>query len=415
MKTMRLIMTIAWRNLWRSKRRTVLTLMTILVGCAMIILINGFGKGGHDKMIDDAVGLSTGHIQIHESGFWENMTIDYAFVPEEELMKSLDAIPGIRGYAPRIHAGGLLATDGGTRGVAIQGIDPAREKAITNLHTKVLPQGRFLEPGDENHAVIGSLLAKNINAAVGNTIAVISQGFDGSIAAEHLTVVGIIKSGSPMFDRELVLIPIQAADEIFSMMGFVHSIAVSVTDPGLSSTVASAIQRIVHGRSDNLEVLDWPELMPELVQYIEMDNIGGYIFDVILFLVVAFGVLNTIQMSVFERTREFGIMLSIGTRPGTIAAMILVETMVIALMGIFLGGILGSSIGWYFLINPIDYSQYAEEVAVWGFTTTEYPAVVTWLNVLVTSILTFTFSVLFSLFPAKRASELNPVESIRRL
>lgn len=415
MKTFKLVMIIAWRNLWRSKRRTVLTLLTILVGTAMIILINGFGKGGHDKMIDDAVGLSTGHIQIHESGFWENRTIDYAFIPTEQLFKNLDSLPGINGYAPRVHAGGLLATNSGTRGVAIQGIDPEKELAVTNLHNKVLPGGRFLGSADKNHTVIGSLLAKNIGASVGDTISLISQGFDGSIAAEHLRVVGIIKSGSPMFDRELVMIPIKAANEIFSMMGFVHSIAISVNDPGLSSKLALAIEGVAIDQNSGLEVLDWPQLMPELVQYIEMDNIGGYIFDVILFIVVSFGVLNTIQMSVFERTREFGIMLSIGTRPGTIAAMILVETMVIAVMGILLGGILGSSVGWYFQVNPIDYSQYAEEVAVWGFTTTEYPAVVTWLNVLVTSILIFIFSVLFSLLPAKRASGLNPVESIKRL
>ena len=155
--------------------------------------------------------------------------------------------------------------------------------------------------------------------------------------------------------------------------------------------------------------------MPELVQFIVMDDISGYIFDFILFLVVAFGILNTIQMSVFERTREFGVMLSIGTRPQQISAMILMESVYIALIGIILAIGLGYAISLYFEINPIDYSKFSEEIAVWGISTTLYPARTTFINIAMTSLFTFLLAVLFSIFPARRAAKLNPIQAIRKL
>ncbi len=409
---MRLTLKLAWRNIWRSRRRTVLTLLTILVGSAMIILINAFAKGGHDTMIRDAVAMNTGQIQVHEKGYWENLSIDYAFVPDASLMAELENAPEVKGYAKRIHAGGLLAFKESSKGVLIQGIDPVREKGVTNLHTKILPGGRYLREGDLNHAVMGSALAKNMGAAVGDEIAFISQGFDGSIAAEKLMVTGLVKSGNPALDRELLLIPLALAEEAFSMMGYYHALTLSLSE---IEETKGVVERLKAAGGEGIEVMGWDELMPELVQFIVMDDISGYIFDFILFVVVAFGVLNTIQMSVLERTREFGVMLAIGTRPGQLTAMILAETAVIALMGIVLGATLGSLISWYFAINPIDYSAFEKEIAVWGMTTTLFPADVTLRNVASTSAITFICAMLFAVFPARRAAGLDPVTAIRHI
>ncbi len=155
--------------------------------------------------------------------------------------------------------------------------------------------------------------------------------------------------------------------------------------------------------------------MPVLVQFIVMDDVSAWIFDFILLMLVAFGILNTIQMSVFERTREFGIMLSIGTRPSQVRSMVLLESVFISVMGVALGTLLGFFLSWYFYVNPIDYSDYAREIAVWGINTVTFPADATWLNMSVTAGLTFLFAMLFSIFPARRASKLKPIEAIRQL
>lgn len=404
---------LAWRNVWRNKRRTILTLLTIVVGCAMIIFMNALAKGGHDQMIEDAVGLNTGHIQIHERGFWENQTIDYALKVSPEMLRAITSDKRIAGYSIRVITGGLLSYRENTAGAVIQGIDPELEMAVSHLHTKILPGGRFLNSGDRTEIVIGEILAKNIGASIGSSIAMISQGFDGSIAAERLTVAGLFRTGNPEYDRTLLVMPLTQARETFSMANYVHTITIRLVDSQYMDEVRNALSSIVP--PDRVEVMGWDELMPELVQFIVMDDVGAYIFDFILFMVVAFGILNTIQMSVFERTREFGVMLSIGTRPGQVVNMVLMESVFISLLGIALGVALGYAVSYYFKINPLDYSSYAQEIAVWGVNTAVFPADTTILNIAVTSLLTFVLSFLFSIFPARRASRLKPVEAIRHL
>lgn len=414
MKTETIVTKLAWRNVWRNKRRTLLTLLTIMVGCAMIIFMNSIGKGGHDQMIEDAVALNTGHIQIHEKGFWDNQTIDYAFEPAPDFLEGLRKDPRIAALAERVMAGGLLSFRDNTRGMIIQGIDPEQERQVCNLYQKI-STGRFLRSGDTTHTVMGATLAKNIRAKVGDKIAMISQGFDGSIAAERLEIVGIFESGNPMYDREMILIPLSQATETFTMMGYIHSVLIRLEDPENLSQVKEKIVSLTAQNEAELEVMGWDELMPELVQFIVMDDISAYIFIFILFMIVSFGVMNTIQMSVFERIREFGVMLSIGTLPGQITRMILLESAFISIIGVALGILLGYLVSFYFQLNPMDYSSYADELSVWGLSTTIFPTKTTSANVIGTSLLTFLLALIFSLFPARRAAKLNPIEAIRKL
>jgi len=415
MQNYKIIIKLAWRNIWRNKRRTILTLLTIVVGCAMIILMNALAKGGHDQMIEDAVALNTGHIQIHEKGFWDSQTIDYAFKPNEELISTLEGHEAVAGFSRRVHAGVLVSLEDVSKGAMVEGVEPGRERSVTNLHQKILPGGRFLKDDDSTHVVMGEILAKNLKVKEGDRISIISQGFDGSIAAEYLTIVGIFKSGNPEYDRTLMMIPLSQAMKTFSMMGYINSLVIRLDDPGQMDEVIAACKNVTEEYPYPLEVMGWETLMPELVQFIVMDNVGAWIFDFILFMVVAFGILNTIQMSVFERTREFGVMLSIGTQPSQVVAIVLAETMFISLVGILIGSIIGIGGSIYLHFNPIDYSAYAEEIAVWGVNTTIFPATVTVANVVVTGLITFVLAVLFSIFPARRAARLDPVEAIRTL
>ncbi len=412
-KELSIIISIAWRNVWKNKRRTILTLLTIVVGCGMVIFLNAIATGGHEKMIEDAVITNTGHIQIHEKEFWENRSIDYAFKNYRGLLESLRGIEEIEGFSRRIHAGGLLSFGNTTSPVLIQGIEPEAEKIVSNIHLKIRKGGRFLKTTDTVSIIIGRVLAKNLGAGMGDTISLISQGFDGSIAAENLTIVGIFNTGNPEFVNFHILMPFTQAQQTFTMMNYISSIVVRLKNSGYTEKVKAAIQSLPGSRK--LEVMGWDELMPELVQFIVMDDFSAYIFDFILFMVVAFGILNTIQMSVFERTREIGVMLAIGTRPDQVIRMVLFESIFITLLGIILGLCLGSVISYYFTLHPFDYSEYADEMQIWGISTVTFPARITSLNLLVTSAFTFILSMIFSFFPARRASRLKPIEAIRQL
>ena len=413
-KNFEIIAMLAWRNVWRNTRRTILTLLTIIVGCAMIILLNAFAKGGHDQMIEDATGLVMGHIHIHAKGYWENKTIDYAFQADETVEKVLASNKNIRAYCQRIMCDALIAKEGITKGVMVQGVQPLRELQVCGLH-KCIIKGRYLSDSDSTHAVIGATLAENLKIDVSDTVAIISQGFDGSIAAEHLQIVGIFKSGNPDYDKFLLQMPLKQADETFSMMGYVQAIVIRASRLDDVDDIVEELTSLLHNDKYSLEALGWEKLMPELVQFIVMDDVSGYLFDLMLFLVVAFGILNTIQMSVYERTRELGIMKAVGTTPGQIIALIMTETFVITIIGVVVGVALGVGISYYFTVHPIDYSQFADEIAVWGISTTIFPATVTIANIVVTAVLTMVVSLLFCVFPARRASRLHPVEAIRHI
>ncbi|MFC1671220.1 ABC transporter permease [Spirochaetota bacterium] len=412
-KNMSIVIKLAWRNVWKNKRRTILTLLTILVGSAMILFMNAFAKGGHDQMIEDAVKTNTGHIQIHEKGFWENNSLEYAFKIDPSLLSHINENPKIDAFSIRIHANALLSYKNNTTGAIIQAVQPDKEKNISTIHKNILKGGRYLKPQDLNNIVMGKTLAKNLGVEVGDTVSIISQGFDGSIAAEDLVIVGMFKSGNPEYDRALIIMNIEQAKKTFSMMGFVNSITLRVKNFDKLNDVRDELRSKVDTKK--IEVMSWEELMPELVQFIVMDDISAYIFDVVLYLLVAFGILNTIQMSVYERIREFGVMLSIGTKPSQVRSMIIVESIFITIIGIVLGIAVGSALSIYFAYNPLSFADYADEMSVWGVSTIIYPAKLTSLNLSLTVLLTFITSIIFTIFPARRASKLKPIDAIRHL
>jgi ABC-type lipoprotein release transport system permease subunit len=410
------IAALAWRNIWRNRRRTLLTLLTTVAGCGMIIFNNALFNGGTGAMVEDAVALNAGHVQICEKGFHENRTTDFAFVPSRELLSLLDGMKKrgtISGHTPRIEASAMVSSGEATEGAVVQGVDVASAQGVISLHTKLLPGGRQLAPGDRDAILLGEVLAKNLGVTPGSSVNIISQGFDGSIAAARLEVKGLFKTGNPAFDQALAIIPQETADETFAMMGNVNALVVRLA-PGTDAAAVAAALRGTAGAA-NIEVITWEKLIPEIVQFVVLDNIAGYIFSFILFVVVAFTVLNTIQMSVFERTKEFGVLLSIGTSPGRVFSIIMLESVFITLIGIALGVVLGLGVSAIVERHPFDYSRFAAEFAVWGVYTTVYPAKATALNVAVTSILTFVLAVLFSIFPARRAMKLKPVEAMRHL
>ncbi len=407
-------MTLAWRNVWKNKRRTVLTLLTITVGCAMVIFFMSLQEGAYDTIIENSVAPNTSHIQIHEKGFWEDRNIDYGFIPDDSIINALKAEPAIAGFSRRVCAGGLVISEDTSEITFIQGIDPTSEPLVSSLHKSIMKGGRYLAPGDTTHVLIGEGMAKNLEVKIGDPVSFLSQGFDGSFAgAPELTVVGIFKTGNLEYDRMLILMPLDHAVEVFSMGDYVSSIAVRLHDGTLMTDTRDRLKKAIP--SEGLEIMGWDELMPELMQYVVMDRTSAYIFYFVLYLTVAFGVLNTVQMSVFERTREFGVMLAIGTRPGQVLSMVAIESFIISLFGILLGCIVGAALSWYFTIFPMDYSEYQQEMEVWGFTMTTVPAKMAFSYFIETSIVIFSISMLFTIFPARRAARLKPVVAIRKL
>lgn len=363
-------------------------------------------------MIDDAVAPLTGHIQVHEKGFQENMTLEYAFKYDSSMLDEIRRIKSVKEAAPRIYAGGLLIHEDSSAGAEILAVKPELERKIITLHNNILPGGRFLEKGDTYSIILGRNLADNLGVKTGETVSVVSQGFDGSIAADSFVVKGIFRSPNVSYNRTLALIPFEQGSETFSMSGYISSIVIRADDIDSVPAVTRKVEVIA---GEDLEVMPWDKLMPEILQFIVMDRVSSHIFVFILYMIVAFGILNTIQMSVFERIRELGIMLSIGTSPVRIFLMVITESAIISVIGIIAGLLSGAALSYYFTIYPMDFSEYQAEMELYGMSTLVYYAKLKASDFYNTGFIVFLLSLAFTFFPARRAAKLNPVRAIRHL
>jgi ABC-type lipoprotein release transport system permease subunit len=407
-----LIAEISWRNVWRNTRRSFLTFLTIVAGCTLILFMRSLQNGGYEQMIEDSIAPVTGHIQIHERGYRKNMTLEYAFENDIALSGRIRKLAGVKDISPRIYTGGLIIRGNSSTGSEITAVDPVLERKITTLHNYILPGGRYLEASDRLSIVLGNKLAENLGAKTGDTVSVLSQGFDGSIAADSFIVRGIFRSPNAGYNRGLAIIPLLQGDQTFSMNNFISAYVIRAGETSSVEIIADEIRQIV---GEEYEVMTWDMMMPEILQFIAMDRVSSHIFVFILYMIVAFGILNTIQMSVFERIREIGIMLSIGTSPVRIFSMILTESFIISVIGITAGMLCGWALSFYFTVYPIDFSEYQAEMELYGMSTLVYYAKMKPYDFAVTALTILVLSLTFTAFPAGRAAKLNPVRAIRHL
>ncbi|MFQ5798228.1 MAG: ABC transporter permease [Bacteroidota bacterium] len=350
---MSLLLRLAWRNVWRNKRRSIITILAVTFAAMFSIAMRGIQLGTYEVNIRTAVSMFSSYLQIQRTGYQENPSLQRSIPYEETLESLIKAQPAVTGYAPRIYADGLVSFKDNSLGVAIIGIDPNLENSVSILHKKV-DVGKFFRSDSSDEVVVGYKLLRNLRAAVGDKIVVLTQGYYGSLGNMLLRISGTIKTGSQALDGAAVFMGFTTAQELLDMGNRVTVIALSLTDLNrVTPTKAQLNQKV---RNSNLTVLSWDEVMPELKQSIELDNIGGLLFLGILIVVVAFGILNTVLMSVTERFREFGILLSVGMPQMKLVTIVFIETIIIAVIGLLLGNMLAAGINYYIVLNPIVFS-----------------------------------------------------------
>jgi ABC-type lipoprotein release transport system permease subunit len=310
--------------------------------------------GSYDTMINSAVKIHTGHLQVQAKGYQDKRSIRLVVSDPAAVGNILDNTPEVAAHTSRANAFSLVSSRERTYGVMVVGIDPVREASVSTLK-KLIRQGSYLSEGDTDQALVGELLARNLQVGLGDELVVLGQGRDGSIAATVVKIKGIYSSGMDEFDRSSINIPLKYFQDAYAMRGAVHEVVALGKSleyvPEIKRAVAAGIEDI--GNKGHLVVLDWMELMPGLMQSIQMDLVSGLIFYIILIVVVAFSILNTFLMAIFERTREFGVLLVLGTAPGRLTKLLLIESASITMVGIVIGIIVGGLITWYFQVHGI--------------------------------------------------------------
>ena len=403
----------AWRNIWRNTRRTILTICAIAFASLLLVFMLSFQFGSYETMINTSVKIQTGHLQIQAQEFQEKKNIRQVVPEPEKIAAILKTISHIAAYTYRGQAFSLISSNDRTYGVAVTGIDPDREADVSRLKS-LIREGDFLTAEDTDQALIGRLLAQNLRVKLGDELTVLGQGRDGSIAATVVQIKGIFSSGISDFDRAAIQIPLRTFQEVYSMQGAVHEVVVIADSLRNVDAIKTGVEAGLPSLNlkNPLMVLDWDELMPGLRQSIEMDLISGLIFYLLLVLVVAFSILNTFLMAIFERTREFGVLMAIGTTPGRLTKVLLIESMTMTLIGIVTGIIVGSMITLYFQVHGIDFSGASELLSQFGITGRMYPKL-SWLSAISGPLAVLMITFLAALYPALKVRRLQPVEAMR--
>jgi ABC-type lipoprotein release transport system permease subunit len=408
-------MKMAWRNIWRNTRRTILTICAIAFASLLLVFMLSFQFGSYETMINTSVKIQTGHLQVQAQGYWEKKGIRQVVPNPGKVSEILVSIPGVEAYTSRGRAFSLVSSNQRTYGAAITGIDPVLEAEVSRLKSLVR-QGEFLNSDDTDGALVGTLLAKNLRVKLGDELTVLGQGRDGSIAATVVKVKGIFNSGIDDFDRASVHIPLGTFQDVFAMQGAVHEVVVIADSLQNVDSIKNSISMRLHSLDSNrhLRLLDWDELMPGLRQSIEMDLVGGVIFYLLLVLVVAFSILNTFLMAIFERTREFGVLMAIGTTPGRLTKVLLIESMTLTLVGIVAGILFGSLITLYFQFHGIDFSGASELLSQFGITGRMFPKL-SLISALSGPLAVLVITFFAALYPALKVRQLRPVQAMRAI
>jgi putative ABC transport system permease protein len=407
-----LFFNMAWRNVWRNRRRSLLTVLAISLGLAFNIFMRAIGDGFHEQMVDNSVRSHIGHLEVHRAGYHDDPGINKTLPAPEEVERAIQTLPTLRGYSLRVLGDGLASTAENSAGVAIVGIDPARERTVTTIDRGIV-KGEYLREGMARPILIGDRLAVNLKADLDDKVVLLVQAADGSMGADLFRVVGIFRSGSPELDGGMAFILRQDAQSLFSLQNRVTEAVILLDSSRAVPAAQAALQAKLAGK--DVEVLTWYQVEPFLLQFIQLDDAFFYIIVVFFFVVISIGILNTIMMSVFERVREFGVMMALGTKPRQIIKLVVEEAFLLALVGAVIGSAIGVAASVYFASEGMNLSAWAEGAAALGMTSTVVYTKLTAANVVLSNLSVLAVVMLVGLYPAMHASRLRPVEAIRHV
>ncbi|OFX36215.1 MAG: hypothetical protein A2W90_23965 [Bacteroidetes bacterium GWF2_42_66] len=354
---------LAWRNLWRNKRRTLITVSSIFFGVLLSAYMTSMQEGSYEKMVEIVVKFYSGYIQVHHEEYWENKSINNTFEYDQALTDKIMVNKDVDFVIPRLESFGLASSEELTKGAIVFGIDPEPENQLTGILEKIT-KGNYLTKNDDG-VIIGEGLASYLKLQLNDTLVMISQGFHGVSAAGKFPVRGIIKHVSPELNKTIVYMALPKCQEFFSAENRLTSLVVNIKD---SDMMRRTLRNLKNDIQSPYSVMSWEEMQPEVVQQIEGDRASGVIMKAILYMVIAFGVLGTIMMMIAERKREFGVMVSVGMKKGKLATILLFETILIGLMGIASGILVALPLIQIQKANPIPFTgQAAQMMEEFGF------------------------------------------------
>lgn len=347
---MKTLLTLAWRNLWRKKRRTFITASSVMFAVILAILLMSMMAGMKQDMIDNIVANTTGHVQVQDVLYDDEPTIDHAMEYSEEVQSVVEEYSGeIKYTVPRIEGFCLAAKDISTRGVYLMGIMPEKEDRMNDLSSRLI-EGEMFSPGDD-FAVIARGIAELLEISLGDTIVMMGMGFQGRRASGKYEVGGLVEFPMPEQNNSMVYLPLETAQHFFAAPNRLNSLLLMLEDESKADYLAEQMQKDLDDEWYTTKT--WEELMPDKVAAFEARDAQIAVFAWVLYIVAGFGIFGTIITMMHERLREFGILLSIGLKRTKLAIICLIETIFISFLGVIAGLIIGYPVVYWLYRNPI--------------------------------------------------------------
>ncbi|MCF8331864.1 MAG: ABC transporter permease [Bacteroidales bacterium] len=354
----------AWRNLWRNRRRTLITSASVFFGVIFAIFMGAMQEGTYEGNIQSIVQFYTGYAQLQHPDYWEEKTLQHTITPGDSLLRAMQDDERITHISPRLEYFSLASHDENTKVASIVGINPEMEKEVTKI-LSYLKKGQYLEKGSDG-VLIGRMLAENLGLETGDTLVLTGQGYHMVTAAGLFPIKGIVDFPSSELSKTMIYMDIERCREYLSAPEMLTSVVVMLEDQEQLQPVENTWTQKLD--PEKYTLMTWREMQPEMVQQIDADRASGVIFLLILYMIIMFGILGTVMMMMAERRRELGVMMAVGMKRIRLVAVVFLEMLCIGFIGVISGILISIPIIAYYVDNPIPLKgKAAEAMAEYGW------------------------------------------------
>jgi ABC-type lipoprotein release transport system permease subunit len=398
---------LAWRNIWRNRRRSLIVLTSITIGTVAIIFLDAFADGSLNQWIENQLSTNISFIQIYKKGYANNKVIQNYLPDREYIENKLKSENLVKGFSERVSSFGLINSPSNSSGINFIGIDPQREPGVSKIHEYII-SGKYLS-GAKHELLLGKKLAEKLEVNISDKIVIMASDLEGKVSSDIFRITGIFQSASSEFDKYYVYINLSNAQDLLGIGDKITEIAINVPNQIYVDSLKSKLVASIDGK---FEILSYNDLLPVIASFMDTMKSSMFIFNLIIAIAMIFGIINTKMMSVFERIKEFGILMANGMRNSQIFKMIIIEAFFIGVIGLSAGLIIGIGIYLPLAHYGISFGKFADTFSSMGFSPIIYPdlSFTTVINTCLTIILT---TIIGSLYPAFKTIRLEPVAALR--
>jgi putative ABC transport system permease protein len=346
-----MIFKLAWRNLWRNKSRTGITIASVFFAVVLSVVITSIQRGAMQNLVKGIVGFYSSYIQVHKKGYFDEQTLDNAMDVSDTLIARIKQQENVTIASPRLETFVLASNGENTQGCQVVGILPSQEAGIIQLSKKVT-EGTYM--GDKDTGImVAQGLANKLNLKLNDTLILLGQGYQGVTAANKYPVKTILHFGSPQLNDHLLFMPLWQSQQFLTADNKATSIVIAVADENLVDNIQKNIAKNI---PSGYEVINWQQMIPDIVQLVKSKRAGEYVVTMLLYMLVSFGMFATLLMMMNERKFEIGMLMAIGTKKGQLARMILLENVFVSLVGVGLGLAASIPVTYLLRIHPISFT-----------------------------------------------------------